>query len=438
MADTKNDTSFLDEKKTQKIHIKDILFTLLRNAHWLILCGIVGAVIAGYHVRHQDRVYASNARLLIKGSSTNSESGIREASIKNMFSTRTLYNSSINNEMMILTSKSALTEVSRNLKLNIIYTAKTRLVKRAKDLYGESPITIDFIDNGEEDYVAFTATIKNDKQFELTLPDYEPIAAPYEDTVATPFGRIVAHKTWFFTPDYYGVPITVTHTSISAISEHYRAALAVARDDDFNTIVNIGLRDASPIRAQEVINEVIKVYNEDAIKEKERIIAETYDYINQRLSMLHSDLGTQENALANFKRENQLLDISSYGQSYLQSSIQSSEEIERLKKQLSQARYLTQFNQSDEAVHIIPPTIGLDDANIMALITKHNNLVLELEKYQSPNNPVVKSKMEEIHTLRSNMNRLLDGYIGLLQERIAETQIEASNASSKMSQVPQQ
>ena len=189
MADTKTDTSFLEEKKTQKIHVKDILFTLLRNAHWLILCGAVGAIIAGYNVRHQDRVYASSARLLIKGSSTNSESGIREASIKNMFSTRTLYNSSINNEMMILTSKSALTEVSRNLKLNIIYTAKTRLVKRAKDLYGESPITIDFVDNGEEDYVAFTATIKNDEQFELTLPDYEPIAAPYEDTVATPFCR---------------------------------------------------------------------------------------------------------------------------------------------------------------------------------------------------------------------------------------------------------
>ena len=74
----------------------------------------------------------------------------------------------------------------------------------------------------------------------------------------------------------------------------------------------------------------------------------------------------------------------------------------------------------------------------MTLIDKHNALVLELEKYQSPNSPVVKAKMEELHTLRSNMNRLLDGYIGMLQERIAETQIVASNASSKMSQVPQQ
>lgn len=298
MADMKNDTSFLEEKKTQKIHIKDILFTILRNAHWLILCGAVGAIIAGYSVRHQDRVYASNARLLIKGTSTNSEAGTREASIKNMFATRTLYNSSINNEMMILTSKSALTEVSRNLKLNIFYTTKTRLVNRTKDLYGESPITIDFIDNNEEDYVAFTATIKNDNQFDLTMPDYEPLPVPFEDTVATPFGRIVAHKTWFFTPDYMGQPIKVVHNGITATADRYRAALSVLRDNDFNTIINISLRDASPIRAQEVINEVIKVYNEDYVKEKERIIAETYDYINQRLSMLHSDLGTQENALA--------------------------------------------------------------------------------------------------------------------------------------------
>lgn len=135
MAEEKRiiDTSFLEDKKTQKIHIKDILFTILRNIHWLVLCGALGALIAGYYVRHQNRVYESTARLLIKGSSTNSgENTVREASIKNMFSTRTLYNSTINNEMMILTSKSAMTEVARNLKLNVVYTAKTRLVNRTK------------------------------------------------------------------------------------------------------------------------------------------------------------------------------------------------------------------------------------------------------------------------------------------------------------------
>ena len=108
MADNnKNtDTSFLEEKGTQKIHIKDVLFIVLRNLHWLVICGAVGAFGAYFYVHHQNRVYESNAKVLIKGSSTgNSETSLREATVRNMFSTKALYNSNINNEMMILTSK---------------------------------------------------------------------------------------------------------------------------------------------------------------------------------------------------------------------------------------------------------------------------------------------------------------------------------------------
>ena len=85
MAETtqkNSDTSFLDEKKGPKLHIKDILFIILRNIHWLVLCGAAGALIAGYSVRHQNRVYESTAQLLIKGSTTgNTENSIREASV---------------------------------------------------------------------------------------------------------------------------------------------------------------------------------------------------------------------------------------------------------------------------------------------------------------------------------------------------------------------
>ena len=67
MADNKDsNTSFLSEGKKQEIHIKDILFTLLRNIPWLLICGAVGTFIAGYYVRHQDRIYESSARVLIK------------------------------------------------------------------------------------------------------------------------------------------------------------------------------------------------------------------------------------------------------------------------------------------------------------------------------------------------------------------------------------
>ncbi len=265
-----NELSFLDEKKKSNIHVKDILFTVLRNLHWLLICGALGAFIAGYYVRHQDRVYESYARVLIKGSSTgsSSESTMREASVKNMFSTRSLYNSSINNEMMILTSETAIREVAQNLKLHIFYTSKTRLVNRTKDLYGESPYTIDFIDDNEDAYFTIKAVAKDEQRITLTSNEIGEQTVPFEDTVATPYGRIVVHKTWFFTPSFLNEDVTVTHNSISATADRYRGAMQVSRDNDMNTIINITLRDASPIRAAEVINEAIRVYNEDAIKDK--------------------------------------------------------------------------------------------------------------------------------------------------------------------------
>ena len=443
MAETNqqnNDTSFLDEKKGPKLHIKDVLFIVLRNAHWLLLCGAVGALVAGYSVRHQNRVYESNAQLLIKGSTTgSSENSVREASVRSMFSTKSLFNSNINNEIQILTSKNALTDVATNLKLNIRYTAKTKIVNRVKDLYGESPIEVTFVDVNPEDWVALEVTPIDDNTCRLAFDGYEPQDETYGDTVATPTGRIVVTRTWFMTPSYYGTAINVSHAAMSATAEQYRGALSVVRNDDFNSIINISLHDASPIRAADVINEAIRVYNEDFIRDKQRIIAYTYDYINQRLQMLQSDLGIQENALAGIKREHNLLDLSNFGQSYLATSIESSEEIERLKKQLNMARYLVETNESSRTPQIIPANIGLDDQAIMEMIAKHNALVLEIENFgDNVNNPTVKAKQNELDKLRYNMNRMLDVYMGVLQERVSDAQIVASKASSKMSQVPQQ
>ena len=75
---------------------------------------------------------------------------------------------------MIFSSKSAMLEVARTLDLNIFYTTKTKIVNRVKDLYGESPIKVDFVDNGEDDYVAFDVVINSPTTLTIMQADYEP------------------------------------------------------------------------------------------------------------------------------------------------------------------------------------------------------------------------------------------------------------------------
>lgn len=433
-----NDLAFLDGKKNKPIHIKDILFTILRNIHWLILCGAIGALVANFIVRRQDRIYESSAKVVLRGNTNNGDNTLREASVKGMFTNKPLYNSTINNEVMILTSKTTMLRVVENLKLNVSYIAYSKVLKRKKDLYGESPITVSFVDNNDNEYVSLSITPVNNDHIRIQYGEFNTILAPIDDTIATAAGRIVVNRTWFYTPEYYNTPIIVTHAKTMDMAEYYRHAINVIRDDDYNTIVNLSLRDLSPMRAADLINEVIKVYNEDAINDKKRIIAYTYDYINERLSLLHSDLGDQETALATFKRDNQLLDIDNYGQSYMATNIASSQEVDRLKKQLSLARYLLQVNETNHDNALIPPSIGIEDNNVMGVIARFNELALELDKYDNKSNPVVRSKVEEQNTLKINLNRLLEVYIGVIQERIADAQAVASQASGKIRQVPEQ
>ncbi|KWW29789.1 MAG: capsular exopolysaccharide biosynthesis protein [bacterium P3] len=440
MTDNPNvpDLSFLDAEPAVGFHIKDLLYTLLRNMHWLLLFGTAGALIANFTVRKQDRVYESNARIVLRGNSGENDNSLREASINNMFSDRPFYNTSVNNEVMILTSKTTMLKTVENLHLNVAYSGNSKVVKRKKDLYGSSPVAVDFVDNNESDYVALTVTPVSAYGVEMEYGDYKPLHIHLGDTQATPFGRIVIRKTWFYTPECYNDPVTVIHTPSHVVADHYRHTISVNRDGESNTIVNISLRDLSARRAADVINELIRVYNEEAVKDKKRIIAYTYDYINERLSQLHLDLDEQESVIASFKRDNQLINLDNYGMSFLNTNNEYSQEVDKLRQRLSLAKYLMQLNESNEENSLLPPAIGIDDATIVSTMERYNELTMRLNQTSNTGNPVVHKLKEERMKAKADLGQLLAVYSSSLQKRISDAQSIVRRASGKMRQIPEQ
>ena len=49
------DTSFLDDN-AGGMQFKDILVLIVRNLHWFLLCALIGAGIAYYKVKSQDKI----------------------------------------------------------------------------------------------------------------------------------------------------------------------------------------------------------------------------------------------------------------------------------------------------------------------------------------------------------------------------------------------
>ena len=440
---TQTSLSFLDDKQSISFHIKDIVFLLLRNIHWLLIFAALGGLIANLYARQLDKSYQSNAKILIRSGNDVgvSDNDTREATIRSALGLRSFYSSTINNEIMILTSKSNIQKAVEDLHLNTVYTTKTRLTHREKDLYNISPVEIEF-NNDEDNFmmppILVIKILDNDHAL-LLRENHHSLYIPFDKTVITPMGKLTLHKTWAFQNDYIGQEITIKNLDIASVTEFYRSKLVVSRNSERNTILDLNMRDSSPQRCADFINTVIRVYNEGAVNDKKRIISDTYNYINERINIISGDLDAQESAMANYRSVNDVVTSASVGERYISTSITSSNEVIRMQSELEMVRSLLSAIRSSDGSRVIP--VGsITNSIILSYLTNYNQHAQEVSRYVetgTTNNPVAARVIENQRQLLNDLASMTEGYIASLEQRIINERNMANSASAKMRSVPQ-
>ena len=110
--------SFFDESSNSGFKFKDLVFLVLRNLHWFILCALIGGLISYYKVRKEERIYSSYASIMIKTTqSSGSESFRGSAALNGLVGGPVI--STVNNEIMVLKSQSIMEAMVRELNLNV-------------------------------------------------------------------------------------------------------------------------------------------------------------------------------------------------------------------------------------------------------------------------------------------------------------------------------
>ena len=442
MEDTRNnDTAFVEESTIDFLHIKDITVTILRNIHWFLLCALLGGFIAGMTAHQKERVYSANARIAIQ--SLINENAIQSPStqMNNLGSRRIALNyTAINSEIFSLQSKTAIIQVVENLKLNVGYKCRSKVVKRDRDLYGESPVEVEFLDFNGTQYLSLVITPESDSLFSITEGETYSMKAAYGDTLALPATRIVVDRTWFLNDGYKGVPITVNYSNVAIVADRYRSALSIVRNDQMDNVLTLSIKDTSPVKAAAIVNEVISVYNNNAVNAKKAVIAQTYDYINDRLTSLDRDLSSKEGEIAAFKSANQIIDTKNYGEEFLAGNIEASDEMEALQRQLSLARYVKSAASASGGNITLPTGIGLNNPTVDAMIAQYNENAKKLDKYASTgatNNPVVKELLAEQASQKATIENMLDSYIGTMEEKARGVEAYSSQVRSQLRQAPE-
>ena len=172
-----------------------------------------------------------------------------------------------------------------------------------------------------------------------------------------------------------GQPIEVRKMALDAVAASYQGALGIRQEEDESSILKLSLKDNSPVRAEDMLNMLITVYNEEAIKDKNQVAVNTADFINERLIIIGRELGDVESDLESFKRENRMVSVSSSASMYMSESQKYNADALELETQLRLARYIKDYlTDPNKEVDLIPSNTGISDMNIESSINQYNTL----------------------------------------------------------------
>jgi capsular exopolysaccharide synthesis family protein len=432
--------SYIKEEDSS-INLRDLFCIVFSKWYWFSISTIVCIATAAVYLMWAPLVYERKATILIKDDKTNSAETA-------MFQDLSIFEgkSNVHNEIIVFKSQSLMEEAVRRLKLDISYTMREGL--RTQELYTNTPVAFTFIGIEDTQWITFKVKLLHDNEIALWdfktkgIENDQMIVVNLNDTVNTPAGKIVATPTLWYNETWFGKPITVIKSNQKAVINSYRNALMVNLADKQTSVVDLSIEDVSIQRAEDLLNTVIAIYNEEAINDKNIMAVNTENFINDRLIIIERELGYVDERIQSYKTTHQLTDIQSDAQMALQESSESDKEVIKLQNQRSMATYIRNYlSNPSTSTELIPSNTGVDDINVEGQILNYNETLLKrnrLIENSSERNPVVQDLNNSLNAMRQNITRAVDNLIVNLDIQWRSVKARTERTRARISAVPKQ
>lgn len=424
------------------IRIQDLWSMFVPKRYWFAISLFITLTIAVLYLLSTPPIYTRTAAILVKDNSKSSSS----TSAMNDFSDLGIFksNTNINNELLTLKSPTLMTEVVNRLGLNETFTIRKGL--KNVDLYKVSPVTITFCDKIEVP-LSFTIKFSSKEAFaiselEISGEDIgETLSAQMGDSIQTSAGIMIVSPTQEFTDAFIGTSIRYVRGSVRAAVDTYSNALVAELGNEDATIINLSINDTSIRKAEDILNTLIEVYNENWIRDKNQIAVSTSQFISDRLGVIESELGHVDENISSYKSEHLLPDVQAASSLYMAQSAENNKELSTLNNQLSTAQYIRRELNTKQLDQTLPANSGIVSANIETQISEYNNLVLDRNRLianSSEKNPLVKNMASSLQSMQRTIIQSVDNLIVSLNTQIRSLRRQEEATTNRLASNPNQ
>ncbi len=345
-------------KEESSIDLKKIFFKYFSYWKWFLLSFLIFMALGGTYLFVVTPLYKINASILVKDEKKTGGTATMLEEL-DLFSGKKI----VENEMEILRSYTLSEEVVKDLNLQVKYTVKKGV--RTHEIYNNAPIKIEVISPAPELFEK-PLTVNLDKErIRINGKSY-----PKNAIITESFGSIRTTVYDSLSDNCKSnETIYALVSPVRTVAESLRENLQVSTSAKGTSVLSLSILSPIPKKGEDILNQLITVYNRAAIADKNNLAGITLSFIDERLKLLSVDLQDAEQKVETYKAAEGITNISAESELFLQAVQQNDLELNKVSIQLDVLQHIEEYVLSnDNNRGGTPATLGINDPTLLSLI----------------------------------------------------------------------
>lgn len=444
-----NNTS--TENLEQELNLRAVLDNYLTHWKWFLLGVLVSLSIAFVYLRYSIPLYQASATILVKdekkGGMLSELSAFADMGLGGGLK------SNVDNEIEILKSRTLVESTVKKMDLNIALIVKGKIIN--SELFEKLPIEVAFRNIKPSFYEAKVAL----RFIELSPDTFQLSNEISKDTLKVVLGNKKVFRYGELVKTQYGDLIigksinkqyqfkegekmtTIVISPLEDIVENFRSRLKVTPLSKTSSVVELSIVDPVMEKAEVFLDNLVQIYNEDAVADKNFISENTSLFIANRLKLITEELDGVEQDVESFKKSNNLTDIESEAKLFIEGSSEYSKKAIEAEIQLNVVSSLLDYIKRSTNSDLLPTNIINGSSDASGLIVSYNQLILDrnrILKSATEVNPTVVKLDQEISSLKSNVYASLARLQSNLNIQKRDLHSNENVLNSKIGKIPVQ
>lgn len=428
----------LHEQNQEKssFDILEQVFVYLRFWPYFLVSVLFCFIVCKYYLDHTVPVYQTMAKVKIVDDSKNNF--VLPNSPVALFSRNKV---NLENEIEVIKSYRLLEQVCKNLNLNTNYFSVGYL--NNVEIWKNRPLAIEWLDNSTEMDEKWMSL-----EIEIVKGGYKIIGPNFKSSAVYPFNTaqkingipyILRLQVGEELNNSLGIKYLISHQPLASTILGLSGGLSIANSNKNSDILIISLSNANSDKSETILNEIIRQFEDDGLRDKRLVSTRTINFVNERFKSLKEELDSIETNKANFKRNNELTFINSDAGIATAKKSEATDGVFQIEAQIALAKMMEQTIRVDKKLNLLPSNIGLSNNGVNQLIGEYNAVVLERDKIlvsAGINNPKAQFLNSKLIDLKANLLQSVKAYQQELEVSLSKNNFIRKTSTEKFSEIP--